>query len=113
MKTTKLFLSLLLAAPMEALATENVAVNTTPRYESRIDTSKVVDLDEIIVVSQPKEVLTLRRQPISSTVFTEHELTTLNINNMSQLSSLVPTMVIPQYGSRLTSSTYILSLIHI
>ena len=105
MKTTKLFLSLLLAAPMEALATENVAVNTTPRYESRIDTSKVVDLDEIIVVSQPKEVLTLRRQPISSTVFTEHELTTLNINNMSQLSSLVPTMVIPQYGSRLTSST--------
>ena len=107
MKTTKLFLSLLLAAPMEALATENVAVNTTPRYESRIDTSKVVDLDEIIVVSQPKEVLTLRRQPISSTVFTEHELTTLNINNMSQLSSLVPTMVIPQYGSRLTSSTYI------
>ena len=107
MKTTKLFLSLLLAAPMEALATEHVAVNTTPRYESRIDTSKVVDLDEIIVVSQPKEVLTLRRQPISSTVFTEHELTTLNINNMSQLSSLVPTMVIPQYGSRLTSSTYI------
>ena len=78
MKITKLFLSLLLTAPMEALATENVAVNTTPRYESRIDTSKVVDLDEIIVVSQPKEVLTLRRQPISSTVFTEHELATLD-----------------------------------
>ena len=82
----------------------NDASNT---FETIVDTSRVVDLDELVVVSQPKEVLRLRRQPLSSSIFTEHELTSLNIRSASQLSSLVPTMSIPAYGSRLTSSIYI------
>ena len=32
----------------------------------RVDTAKVYDLDEVIVVSQPKESVKLRRQPLSS-----------------------------------------------
>ena len=35
------------------------------------DTSKVYDLDEIVVVSQPKDGRLLRHQPLSSTVLTQ------------------------------------------
>ena len=39
---------------------ETIAIN---------DTSKVVDLDEVVVVAQPKEQVRLRLQPLSSNVF--------------------------------------------
>ena len=72
----------------------------------RVDTAKVYDLDEVIVVAQPKESVKLRRQPLSSSVFTDNELTSLNVRDISGLSYFVPSMSIPAYGSRLTSSTY-------
>ena len=75
-----------------------------------IDTSRVVDLDEVVVVAQPKESATLRRQPISSTVFTESELNRLNVRDLSQLSFHVPSFVVPAYGSRYTSSFYVRGL---
>ena len=73
----------------------------------RVDTAKVYDLDEVIVVAQPKESVKLRKQPLSSIVFTENELKTLNVRDMTQLAHFVPSMSIPAYGSRLTSSTYV------
>ena len=69
----------------------------------RVDTAKVYDLDEVIVVAQPKESVKLRRQPLSSSVFTDNELTSLNVRDISGLSYFVPSMSIPAYGSRLTS----------
>ncbi len=74
---------------------------------AKTDTSRVVDLDEVIVVAQPKESATLRRQPLSSTVFTENELDRLNIRDLSRLSFHVPSFVVPAYGSRYTSSFYV------
>ena len=38
--------------------------------EEMSDTSRVQDLDEVVVVSQPKEQVRLRLQPVSSSVFT-------------------------------------------
>ena len=71
------------------------------------DTSKVVDLDEVVVVSQPKEQVRLRLQPVSSNVFGNEQLQQLNVHDLSQLSQYVPSFVMPAYGSRLTSSMYI------
>ena len=71
------------------------------------DTSKVVDLDEIVVVSQPKDGRLLRHQPLSSTVLTQREIQMLGVNDVAQLSKYVPSFSMPQYGSRLTSSMYI------
>ena len=71
------------------------------------DTSKVVDLDEIVVVSQPKDGRLLRHQPLSSTVLTQREMQMLGVNDVAQLSQYVPSFSMPQYGSRLTSSMYI------
>ena len=70
------------------------------------DTSRVVDLDEVVVISMPKESSSLRSQAASSTVFTHRELANLNVTALNQLSSYVPSFVMPAYGSRLTSSIY-------
>lgn len=75
--------------------------------EAAADTSRVIDLDEVIVVSQPKETSRLRRQPLSSTVLTTSEMQRLGITDLSQLSVYVPSFTVPSYGSRLTSSVYV------
>lgn len=96
-------LSLLMTAvPCRVGATINDKAN-----EVVADTSKVVDLDEVIVVTQPKESYTLRRQPVSSSVFTSDELSTLHVTDVRGLSAFVPAFVMPEYGSRLTSAIYI------
>ena len=46
-------LAALVALPVAAGA--NCKVDYTSLAEARIDTSRVVDLDELVVVSQPKE----------------------------------------------------------
>ena len=75
--------------------------------EALTDTSKVVDLDEVVVVAQPKEPVRLRLQPVSSNVFGSQQLQQLNVRDLSQLSQYVPAFTMPSYGSRLTSSMYI------
>ncbi|MBR5689249.1 MAG: TonB-dependent receptor plug domain-containing protein, partial [Prevotella sp.] len=71
------------------------------------DTSRIFDLDEVVVVSQPKEQVRLRLQPLSSSVFGSEQIQQLNARDLSQLSQFVPSFVMPQYGSRLTSSMYV------
>ena len=70
------------------------------------DSSKVVDLDEVIIVSQPKEGRLLRHQPLSSTVLTQQSMRQMQVNDLASLSQYVPSFNMPQYGSRLTSSLY-------
>ena len=71
------------------------------------DTSRVVDLDEVVVVSQPKENFRLRRQPVAATVFTDSMMQGLGISSLSRLSAFVPSFAVPDYGARYTSSIYV------
>ena len=75
--------------------------------EEVADSSRVVDLDEVVVVSQPKEQMRLRLQPVSSSVFGAQDMQQLQVHDLSDLSQFVPSFVMPQYGSRLTSSMYV------
>ena len=74
---------------------------------SLADTSYVHDLDEVVVVSQPKDVLSLRRQPLSSSVFTGRDMARLGAGSLAGLSAYAPSFTMPAYGSRLTSSIYV------
>ena len=71
------------------------------------DTSRVQNLDEVVVVSQPKESTPLRLQPISSSMFSADDMNRLALHDLSQLSQYVPSFTMPSYGSRLTSSMYV------
>ena len=97
------FVLLALGGQLSGLATPLFSLDT----EALSDSSKVVDLDEVVVVSQPKEQVRLRLQPVSSNVFGSEQLQQLNVHDLSQLSQYVPSFVMPSYGSRLTSSMYI------
>ncbi|WP_231622164.1 TonB-dependent receptor [Prevotella sp. FD3004] len=97
------FVLLALGGQLTALATPLRNLDT----EELSDSSKVIDLVEVVVVSQPKEQVRLRLQPVSSNVFGAEQLQQLNVKDLSQLSQYVPSFVMPSYGSRLTSSMYI------
>lgn len=71
------------------------------------DTLSVHDMDEIVVVSTPKEHASLRQQSISSSTFGGRQLQEKGINNIKDLTSHIPGLFIPSYGSRLTSSIYL------
>lgn len=71
------------------------------------DSSKVVDLDEVTVVAQPKDFFRLRQQPLSSSVLTSSELNRLDMHDLRDVSAYVPSFTMPAYGSRYTSSMYV------
>ena len=85
-----------------------IALLPFPAFAEEIsDTSRVIDLDQVTIVAQPKEQVRLRLQPVSSSVFGSEQLQQLNVRDLSQLSQYVPSFVMPAYGSRLTSSMYV------
>lgn len=71
------------------------------------DSSRVYDLDEVVVVSQAKEFYRLRQQPLSSTVLSGRELGNLGSRDIREVSDFVPSFVMPNYGPRFTSSIYV------
>lgn len=71
------------------------------------DSSKVYDIDEVIIVSQPKEAFRLRQQPLSSTTFGNFELNRLGAHDLREVAAYVPNFVMPNYGSRLSSAIYV------
>ena len=93
------------------ILTSIVLVATLPLMAEGIDavadSSRVHDLDEVVVVSQPKESFLLRQQPMSSSVFSTAEIEQLGIRDLRDLSTFVPAFTMPNYGSRYTSSMYI------
>ena len=107
--TTRCILVLLLPVTLTGAATDvnNEIVERAVEAVAVNDTSKVIDLDELVVVAQPKEQVRLRLQPVSSNVFGSEQLQQLNVHDLSQLSQYVPSFAMPSYGARLTSSMYV------
>ena len=71
------------------------------------DSSKVFDIDEVVVISQPKENFRLRQQSLSSTSVGGFQIQKLGTRDLRELSSYIPNFVMPNYGSRLSSAMYV------
>ncbi|MCM1108024.1 MAG: TonB-dependent receptor [Clostridium sp.] len=72
-----------------------------------VDSSTVRDIEEIVIVSTPKETEKLRAQPVSSSLFSQHELQATHSESLKELSAHVPNFYMPDYGSSLTSAAYL------
>ncbi|MCR4836272.1 MAG: TonB-dependent receptor [Bacteroidaceae bacterium] len=72
-----------------------------------IDTSRVIGLQEIVVIPIPKEAGDIRQQPSSVTLIGAQQMADHRIHSLKHISALVPNFFIPDYGSRLTSAVYI------
>ena len=107
-KTTLIVLAAIATSTLPVYADKNVK-NTKAETEAEAlaDTSRVYDIDEVVIIDQPKESFRLRQQPLSSNSFSSYELKSLNVQDLRQLSVFVPSFCMPEYGSRITSSMYI------
>ena len=76
--------------------------NVTP-----IDSSRVINLEEVYVVASPKQNTQLRKQPLSATLLSGEQLEKLQANSIKSASCLAPNFFMPDYGSRYTSAVYI------
>jgi len=94
----------ILFGAMVVMTTRAESININ---EISADTSRVVDLDEVIVVAQPKESALLRKQPLGSSMFSGDDIQKLGIRDLRELSLHIPSFTMPDYGSRYTSSAYI------
>lgn len=81
------------------------AATTLPAKDA--DTLKVVDIEEIEIVSSPKENRKLRELPVSSTLLSQEDMQRAQITSVKGLTAVVPNLFIPDYGTRLTSAVYI------
>ena len=70
------------------------------------DSSRVYDIDEIVVTSRPKDAFNLRRQPISATSLSNQDLKNIGAKDLRDLSAFIPSFSMPNYGTRYTSSLY-------
>lgn len=98
MKNRTICLLTLTALTSLALQAENI----TPK-----DTTRVVDIEEVVVIASPKENTKLRQLPASVSLISQKDMQANQINSLKNISGLVPNFFMPDYGSRLTSAIYI------
>ena len=68
-------------------ATASITTNVSNEWTSAAaDSSRIVDLDEVIVVSHPKEGVRLRQQPLASTVLTDRSLQRIGAKSLSGIT---------------------------
>lgn len=64
--------------------------------------------EEVVIVGQSlKQGRPLAQSPVSATLFTHREAERWHLEAPKQISSLVPNLYAPDYGSRMTSSIYV------
>ena len=71
------------------------------------DTTKVIDIEEVVVIASPKETSKLRQLPTSVSLISQKDMQANHITSLKSASSIVPNFFMPDYGSRLTSAMYI------
>lgn len=71
------------------------------------DTLKTYQVGEVIITSSTKETNQLHTLPGSVSVFSPRTITNKQIHALKDISSLVPNLYMPDYGSKLTSAIYI------
>lgn len=94
------------AGTSNVLSLDNKGVDNS-EFKVFTDSSKVFDIDEVVVVSQPKENYRLRQQSLSSTSVGGFQIQKLGTRDLRELSSYIPNFVMPNYGSRLSSAMYV------
>ena len=99
------------AADNERATCSDLSLGTSEKFAEAngllADSSRVYDIDEVVVVSQPKENFRLRQQPLSSTSFGSYQMQRLASRDLRELSCYVPNFVMPNYGSRFTNAMYV------
>lgn len=93
---------LLASTCLAAMTTFAENINTLPK-----DTTKVIDIEEVVVIASPKETGKLRELPTAVSLLSQKDMQANQITSLKNVSALVPNFFMPDYGSRITSAVYI------
>ena len=104
LSSTTIFCTAAMALPSSYLPSEPDTV--APRQQYGFNNQQFM-LDEVVVFTQPKETRLLREQPLSSSSFLQPTLDNIGERSLQTLSQYTPSLTMPHYGARLTSSLYI------
>lgn len=77
-------------------------INTLPK-----DTTKVIDIEEVVVIASPKETGKLRELPNAVSLISQKDMQINQITTLKNVSALVPNFFMPDYGSKLLPQFYI------
>ena len=89
---------------MYSFADEVKANNIQPIVN---DTTRVIDIEEVVVIASPKETGKLRNLPSAVSLISQKDMQNHHITSLKGVSALAPNFYMPDYGSRLTSAIYI------
>ena len=78
-----------------------------PLWAEGADTTRVVEMQAVEIVSSIKENGGVRQQPASVTHIGNRQMGEQQVTSLKAASSLVPNLFVPDYGSRMTSAIYI------
>ncbi|CDN30286.1 TonB-dependent receptor [Mucinivorans hirudinis] len=73
--------------------------------KSQIDTTRT--LEQVVVLSSTKETNRLGKIPTSVTIITPLNISRLGVESIKNISSFVPNLYIPDYGSKMTTAIYL------
>ena len=71
------------------------------------DSSKTVNLDEVVVKTTSKQTSQLRNTATSVSLINKETINNRRITELGDLNALVPNFFMPEYGSKLSSALYI------
>ncbi len=77
------------------------------KYINPADTTKVVDIEEVVIIASPKESGKLRQLPSSVSLISQKQMKAHHVASLKDVSALSPNFYMPDYGSKLTSAIYI------
>lgn len=75
--------------------------------ENGMDSTRIKDIEEVVIIHTPKETTKLRQMPTAVSLFGHNGLEDMHITSIKELSGYVPNFYMPDYGSGLTSAAYI------
>lgn len=76
-------------------------------HEHVNDTIKSYNINEVVITSSTKETNDLRMLPGSVSILSPQAIGARQIDGLKDISSFVPNLYMPDYGSKLTSAIYI------
>ncbi|MDF9831093.1 TonB-dependent receptor [Parabacteroides sp. PF5-6] len=96
---------LILCCAALALTTSGLKADGISTHEN--DTIRTFNMEEVVITSSTKETNDLRRLPGSVTLLSPQMIAGRQIDALKDISSFVPNLYMPDYGSKLTSAIYI------
>ena len=82
--------SKLLAFALALLSIGNVCAE-------EVDTLKIVDVEEVLIIAAPKENRKLRELPNAVTLLSQQDMQAAQVNSIKNLTALVPNIFIPDF----------------